>query len=167
MLFPVSKPRTVHRCAACGETTPQWLGRCPGCDEWGSLVEQRPPSPSAGAGGPARPGARPIPLAEVDLAPEPVRSTGIAELDRVLGGGLVPGSVTLVGGEPVIGKSSLLLQALAALARSGSRCLLVTADESAVQVRLRAERLGAVAPGVHLLAETGLPEILAAVREVE
>src|SRR5918992_721799 len=116
MLFPVSKPRTVHRCAACGETTPQWLGRCPGCDEWGSLVEQRPPSPSAGAGGPARPGARPIPLAEVDLAAEPVRSTGIGELDRVLGGGLVPGSVTLVGGEPGIGKSSLLLQALAALA---------------------------------------------------
>jgi DNA repair protein RadA/Sms len=105
-------------------------------------------------------------LAEVDLAAEPVRSTGIAELDRVLGGGLVPGSVTLVGGEPGIGKSSLLLQALAALARSGSRCLLVTAEESAAQVRLRAERLGAVAPGLHLLAETRLPEVLAAVDEL-
>jgi DNA repair protein RadA/Sms len=110
-----------------------------------------------------RPAARPVPLAEVDLAAEPVRSTGIGELDRVLGGGLVPGSVTLVGGEPGIGKSSLLLQALAALARSGSRCLLVTAEESAAQVRLRAERLGAVAPGLHLLAETRLPEVLAAV----
>jgi DNA repair protein RadA/Sms len=166
----VTKPRTVHRCAACGETTPQWLGRCPACDEWGSLVEERPPSPGAGgaggAAGPARPAARPVPLAEVDLAAEPVRSTGIGELDRVLGGGLVPGSVTLVGGEPGIGKSSLLLQALAALARSGSRCLLVTAEESAAQVRLRAERLGAVAPGLHLLAETRLPEVLAAVDEL-
>ncbi len=166
MLGRVSKPRTVHRCTACGEASPQWLGRCPSCDEWGSLVEERPPPPvgsDARAGGPA---ARPVPLAEVDLTAEPVRPTGIGELDRVLGGGLVPGSVTLLGGEPGIGKSSLLLQALAALARSGSRCLLVTAEESAAQVRLRAGRLDAVAPGLHLLAETRLPEILAAVHEL-
>jgi DNA repair protein RadA/Sms len=159
----VTRARTVHRCTACGDTTPQWLGRCPACEEWGSLVEQRSTAP-----GPARAGAaaRPLPLAEVDLAPEPTRPTGIGEVDRVLGGGLVPGSVTLLGGEPGIGKSSLLLQTVASLARAGSRCLLVTAEESAAQVRLRAERLGAVAPGLHLLAETGLPEVLAAVDEV-
>jgi DNA repair protein RadA/Sms len=160
----MTKPRTVHRCTACGETTPQWLGRCPACDEWGSLVEERPPPAVAGAR--TGPATRPIPLAEVDLAAEPIRATGIGELDRVLGGGLVPGSVTLLGGEPGIGKSSLLLQAAAALSRSGSRCLLVTAEESAAQVRLRAERLGAVAPGLQLLAETGLPEVLAAVEHV-
>ncbi|HZB71376.1 MAG TPA: DNA repair protein RadA, partial [Acidimicrobiales bacterium] len=161
----MSRPRTVHRCSACGDATPQWLGRCPTCDEWGTLVEERPPaggtaatrSPSA---------ARAVPLAEVDLSAERSRATGIGELDRVLGGGLAPGSVTLLGGEPGIGKSSLLLQAVAALAGAGSRCLLVTAEESAAQVRIRAERLGAVAPGLHLLAETGLPEVLDAVDQV-
>jgi DNA repair protein RadA/Sms len=164
MLRLMSKPRTVHRCAACGEATPQWLGRCPACDEWGSLVEERPVTGAAAA----RPGRAPlpIPLAEVDLAAEPARPTGIGELDRVLGGGLVEGSVTLLGGEPGIGKSSLLLQATAALSRRGCRCLLVTAEESAAQVRLRAERLDAVAPGLQLLAETGLPEVLAAVEHV-
>jgi DNA repair protein RadA/Sms len=129
-------------------------------------VEEQAPT---GGARPARSGApnRPVPLSEVDLSAEPTRPTGIGELDRVLGGGLVPGSVTLLGGEPGIGKSSLLLQAVAALARAGCRCLLVTAEESAAQVRLRAERLGAVAPGLHLLAETGLPEVLAAIDEVQ
>jgi DNA repair protein RadA/Sms len=166
MLAPVSRPRTVHRCSACGDATPQWLGRCPTCDEWGTLVEERPPAAGGVATARLRPAARAVPLGEVDLAAEPTRPTGIGELDRVLGGGLVPGSVTLLGGEPGIGKSSLLLQAVAALAGAGSRCLLVTAEESAAQVRIRAERLGAVAPGLHLLAETGLPEVLDAVDQV-
>src|SRR5215210_5403122 len=144
MLSDVTKVRTVHRCSACGEATPQWLGRCPACDEWGSLVEERPPARSAG-GARSPSAARAVPLADVDLSAERTRPTGIGELDRVLGGGLVPGSVTLLGGEPGIGKSSLLLQAVAALGRAGCRCLLVTAEESAAQVRLRAERLGAVA----------------------
>jgi DNA repair protein RadA/Sms len=161
----VTKTRTVHRCGACGETTPQWLGRCPACDEWGSLVEERPPAgATATVRSPAA--ARAVPLADVDLSAERTRATGIGELDRVLGGGLVPGSVTLLGGEPGIGKSSLLLQAVAAMARAGSRCLLVTAEESAPQVRLRAERLGCVVPGLHLLAETGIPEVLAAVDDL-
>jgi DNA repair protein RadA/Sms len=164
MLWGVTKARTIHRCSACGETTPQWLGRCPACDEWGSLVEERPPP--GGARGRSPLAARAVPLAEVDLGAERSRPTGIGELDRVLGGGLVPGSVTLLGGEPGIGKSSLLLQAAAAMGRTGSRCLLVTAEESAAQVRLRAERLSCVAPGLHLLAETGLPEVLAAVEQV-
>jgi DNA repair protein RadA/Sms len=107
-----------------------------------------------------RPASRPVPIGEVDLAAWRPRATGLDELDRVLGGGLVPGSVTLLGGEPGIGKSTLLLQALAAMAAEGARCLLVTAEESAQQVRLRAERLDALAPGVHLVAETALPWIL-------
>ena len=110
---------------------------------------------------------RPVPLGEVDLGEWAPVPTGLGEIDRVLGGGLVPGSVTLLGGEPGIGKSTLLLQALASLAGRGSRCLLVTAEESKQQVKLRADRLGAAATGVWLVAETSLPSVLAAVDEVK
>src|SRR5262249_57257823 len=103
-----------------------------------------------------------------DRAPPaaPAVATGVGELDRVLGGGFVPGSVTLLGGEPGVGKSTLLLQVVAGLATQGRRTLLVSAEESAAQVRLRAERVGALHPNVWLLAETSLPEILAAADEV-
>ena len=104
--------------------------------------------------------SRPVPIAEVDLDRCGPRPTGLGELDRVLGGGLVPGSVTLLGGEPGIGKSTLLLQALAAMAAAGGTALLVTAEESARQVRLRAERLEALVPGLHLVAESDLSAIL-------
>ena len=107
-----------------------------------------------------------MPISEVDVAAWRPTPTGIAELDRVLGGGLVPGSVTLVGGEPGIGKSTLLLQALAAMAGAGHRVPAVSAEESAQQVRLRAERLGALHPRLWLLSETELPAILAALDEV-
>ena len=163
------KLKAVHRCGECGEETPKWLGRCPGCGEWGTLVEEvdvRPSSAAASGLGVAPP-TRPVPIGDVDLAAWAARPTGEGELDRVLGGGLVPGSVTLVGGEPGIGKSTLLLQALASMARQGARCLLVTAEESAQQVRLRAERLGAIADGLHLVPETALPWVLAHVAELE
>ena len=104
--------------------------------------------------------SRPVPIADVDLDRGGPRPTGLGELDRVLGGGLVNGSVTLVGGEPGIGKSTLLLQTLAAMAAGGHRALLVTAEESARQVRLRAERLDALVPGLHLVAESVLPAIV-------
>ena len=112
-------------------------------------------------------GDRPVQLADVDLAEWAPAPTGIEEFDRVLGGGLVPGSVTLVGGEPGIGKSTLLLQALASLANQGARCLLVTAEESKQQVKLRAERLGARDPALWLVAETSLPGVLAAINDVK
>ena len=105
-------------------------------------------------------------MADVDLGEWTRRSTGLSELDRVLGGGLVPGSVTLVGGEPGIGKSTLLLQVLSAVSRGGARCLLVTAEESAQQVRLRADRLNAVAPDLFVVAETSLVHVLAHVDEL-
>jgi DNA repair protein RadA/Sms len=111
--------------------------------------------------------AVPVPICDLDAAVGRPVPTGIGELDRVLGGGLVPGSVTLVGGEPGIGKSTLLLQAVASLASAGARCLLVCAEESAQQVRRRAERLGAAVPGVWLVAETDLPAIRAAAEQVE
>jgi DNA repair protein RadA/Sms len=162
----VPKLRTVHRCIECGNSAPRWSGRCGACGAWNTLIEEvdevRPPL-SAGA---VTIGARRVPLAEVDLAEWTAVPTGIDELDRVLGGGLIPGSATVLGGEPGIGKSTLLLQALSALAQRGSRCLLVTAEESKQQVRLRAERLGVRDPALWLVAETSLPGVLAAVNDV-
>jgi DNA repair protein RadA/Sms len=146
------KVRTVHRCAECGAAAARWLGRCPECGAWGTLVEHQPS---------ADPGAEsPVPIADVDPLGAARRPTGIDELDGVLGGGLVAGSVTLLGGEPGMGKSTLLLQVLAHLAATGARCLLVTAEESREQVRLRAERLGALPDGLLVVAETSLPAVL-------
>ena len=163
----MTKLRTVHRCGECGAESAKWAGRCPGCGGWETLVEEVVDRSRPELVAPRlRPMARAVPIAEVDTGSWAARPTGIAELDRVLGGGLVPGSVTLVGGEPGIGKSTLLLQVLAAMAAAGHRCLLVSAEESAQQVRLRAERLGAVHPRLWLLAETELPTVLAALDDV-
>ncbi len=151
------KTHSVHRCTECGAAAVRWLGRCPECGEWGTLVEEASPS-SPGAVAPV---SRAAPIADVGTVGPAARPTGIGELDRVLSGGLVPGSVTLLGGEPGMGKSTLLLQALGRLAADGARCLLVAAEESAEQVRLRAERLGALAPSLLLVADTSLPDVLA------
>jgi len=125
-----------------------------------------PGHPGPAAGGPGQAAAAPVPIGDLtEEAGAPV-PTGVDELDRVLGGGLVPGSVTLLGGEPGIGKSTLLLQALASMAQRGARCLLICAEESVTQVRRRAERLGAVVPGLWLVAEADLPAIRAAADEV-
>ena len=162
----MSKLRTVHRCADCGAAAPKWSGRCGTCGAWNTLVEEvDEPRPSPAAASLALLD-RPVQVADVDLTAWAARPTGIGELDRVLGGGLVPGSVTLLGGEPGIGKSTLLLQAVSSLARSGARCLLVSAEESKQQVRLRAERLGTLEPALWLVSETSLPGIEAAVGEV-
>jgi DNA repair protein RadA/Sms len=135
------------------------MGRCPDCGEWGSVIEQLP-NPGEGRPAGLLPPA-PRPLADVDPLGAPLRATEVAELDRVLGGGLVAGSVTLLAGEPGIGKSTLLLQALGELARRGARTLLVSAEESVEQVRRRADRLGVPPPGLLIVAETSLPVVLA------
>jgi len=155
---PRARPKTTFRCSSCGAASPVWAGRCPGCEQWNTLAEERvgPHSPVAPA--PSTP-ARPIgDVAHDDARPVP---TGVRELDRVLGGGLVPGSVTLLGGEPGIGKSTLLLQAAASAAGRGRDVLYVSAEESAAQVRGRAERLGALADRLWLASDTALPELLA------
>ncbi len=166
----MARTRTVHRCTECGSGPPQWVGRCPGCSGWNTLVEEiEDVRPAAGAihrRSSSGPRERPVPILEVDASEWAARPTGIGELDRVLGGGLVPGSVTLVGGEPGIGKSTLLLQALGSMAATGSRGLLVSAEESKQQVRLRAERLGVLDARILLLSETSLPDIVRAVDEV-
>lgn len=173
----------MHRCTACGSGTPRWSGRCPGCGEWNSLVEEPVVEPTAparraaiaeggygaihGAGGDGRDGGpdRALRLDEVDPAQSGPVPTGLVELDRVLGGGLVPGSVTLLGGEPGVGKSTLLLQVLTSMAGTGAPVLLVSAEESAQQVRRRAERLGPLPAGLMLLASTDLSALPAALHD--
>jgi DNA repair protein RadA/Sms len=178
---------TVHVCSQCGFQAAQWLGQCPGCEAWNTLVEERIPAARAtggggsggrrasggarraigedGPAGSARPlgfGPRlaPRPLRDVGAAPIARMSTGIGELDRVLGGGLVPGSLVLLGGSPGIGKSTLTNMVLGHLQDSGRKTLYVSGEESAEQVRLRAERLAPGALKVPILAETDLDTVL-------
>ncbi|HSP37405.1 MAG TPA: ATPase domain-containing protein, partial [Frankiaceae bacterium] len=162
-------PAVSYRCGDCGNETAKWHGRCSACNAWGSVEEVA--RPTAAPGRVARPGtARPAvvrPIAEVDGAEATAVGTGLTELDRVLGGGLVPGSVVLVAGEPGVGKSTLLLAAAARLAGTGSRVLLVTGEESPAQVRNRAARVGALEPGLLLVAETDLAVVLATIDEVQ
>src|SRR3954452_12387799 len=156
----MARSATVFTCSACGHQSPKWHGRCPGCGEWNTLVEERPTTSAPGG---ARRGAaapRPTLLRDVQ-APEVARlRTGIGEFDRVLGGGVVPGSLVLLGGSPGIGKSTLTSSALGNLAAAGERVLYVSGEESAAQVRLRAERLGEAALSVPIVAETDLESVL-------
>jgi DNA repair protein RadA/Sms len=155
-----TKTRTRYRCLSCGDLALKWAGKCDACGEWNTLeieaatLGARQSSVALAPSSPARP------ITDVPVVMSDPYPTGVAEFDRVLGGGLVPGSVTLVGGEPGIGKSTLLLQVSAHLARTGHRALYVTAEESAHQVRHRAERLGAVCDELYLAAETALPHLL-------
>jgi DNA repair protein RadA/Sms len=159
--------RTLHVCTACGHESAKWHGRCPGCGEWNTLVEEKPRPPSACGGGSLSRGAakplRPVALADVDAPAVPRLVTGIGELDRVLGGGLVPGSLVLLGGSPGIGKSTITAGALGNLAASGRKVLYVSGEESAAQVRLRAERLGPHALAVPIVAETSLEPVIATI----
>lgn len=164
------KTRAVLVCSECGWQAAKWVGRCPECGAWSSLVEQRPSPTRAGAA--SAPGAglgagRPAtPIGEVDAAACVHRPTGIGELDRVLGGGWVPGAVVLLAGEPGVGKSTLLLAAAHQAALAGQRLLYVTGEESAAQVRGRAGRMQALHPQLYLAAATELGAVLAAVEQV-
>jgi DNA repair protein RadA/Sms len=170
----MARPGTVHVCSACGHSSARWHGRCPGCEAWNTLVEERAAPQARAAVGRGRSGgaraaraARPVRLADVDTAQVPRLRTAIGELDRVLGGGLVPGSLVLLGGSPGIGKSTLTNMALGNLAAAGRRTLYVSGEESAAQIRLRAERLTGATKGaleVPVLTETDLDTILATLR---
>ncbi len=161
----MAKRKTEFVCQSCGHRSIKWLGQCPACKAWSSLVEEMeapPPSdrPAWGTGGT---GARPTPLPEIAGEETHRVLTGIAELDRVLGGGVVPGALTLLGGDPGIGKSTLLLAALDRLARGGGGrpALYVSGEESLRQTRLRADRLGVGAEKLLVLAETDAERVLA------
>jgi DNA repair protein RadA/Sms len=152
----LAKNRFTYICQACGANSPKWLGRCPACQEWDSLAEEAVAPISRAAAGAA---PTPLALSEAQGRQEARAQSGLGELDRVLGGGLVPGMVVLVGGEPGIGKSTLMLQLAASLSAGGSKMLYVAAEESARQVGLRAERLGLGQSQVALLNETGVEAI--------
>jgi DNA repair protein RadA/Sms len=182
----MAKSTAGFRCVECGWQTPKWTGRCGECQAWGTVEETVAPrlvragiraagyagGAGAGAGGGAgRLGGGPastaaMPIGKVDAAEASARPTGLDELDRVLGGGLVPGAVLLLAGEPGVGKSTLLLEAGALVAAEGP-VLYITGEESAAQVRLRADRIGAVSENLYLAAETDLDAIISHVREVQ
>jgi len=172
----VTRPKTIHRCQACGQASPRWSGRCAVCGEWNTIVEE-PTAPALAPFSASRGAGLREHFAGVDITPQLLSSidpdaavavaTGIGELDRVLGGGLVAGSVTLLGGEPGVGKSTLVLQALANAATRGRTSLLIAAEESGEQVRRRAERLEAAADGCYLLATTDLDTIVSAAGQLE
>jgi DNA repair protein RadA/Sms len=160
----------VYECSACGWRTPRWAGRCGDCEAWGTVSEARPAGELAKATSraqlrAARPSAPALPIGQVDAAAARAKPTGMDELDRVLGGGLVPGAVVLLAGEPGVGKSTLLLEAGALAATSGT-VLYVTGEESAAQVRLRADRIGAVSDSLYLAAETDFSALLGHVQDV-
>lgn len=158
----MAKPKTEYQCSNCGATHPKWAGQCPDCGAWNTLVESITPAKSANRhSGYAGAGTASVtPLAEVALNESPRRATGIGELDRVLGGGLVPGAVVLLGGDPGIGKSTLLLQVLARLG-GAVPSLYVTGEESLEQVALRARRLGVKTAELEALTETAVEAIVA------
>ena len=160
----MAKLRVVYRCSDCGASFPKWGGQCGACNEWNTLVEDVEDPDASVAAALLGPASVATPIGEVISHLGGPRPTGIGELDRVLGDGIVPGSVILLGGEPGIGKSTLLLQLLASWR---GKTLYVSAEESAPQVRLRAERLGVIRPDLWLLAETVLPHIVATIDDLQ
>jgi DNA repair protein RadA/Sms len=168
----MSKVRVLFGCQACGFESSKWLGRCPDCGEWNSFVEERrEEAPAAGRG---RPASLPLELQSrpkaydlIDGALDARTPSGIDEFDRVLGGGIVPGSMVLIGGEPGIGKSTLLLQVAHLLGRTHGTVLYVSGEESERQIKMRGERLGIQGGGLFLLAETSLERILEHVEELK
>ncbi len=162
-----SKPPAAHRCAECGATAVRWLGRCPECQAWGTMEQSggTPLRRAVPVAGPIRQPAQPI----GSLDPDQVRAvpTGVGELDRVLGGGLVPGAVVLLAGEPGVGKSTLLLEVAHRYAEAGELpSLVVTGEESVSQVRLRAERTGSLHPNLYIAAENDLAAVLTHLEQV-
>ncbi|HET8564391.1 MAG TPA: DNA repair protein RadA [Candidatus Binatia bacterium] len=164
----MAKPKIIYACQSCGFQSPKWLGRCPDCNQWNTLVEEKleiaaHPRTDLSLGTREEPSS----IHEITASEEDRCLSGMGEFDRVLGGGLVPGSVILIGGDPGIGKSTLLLQAFAAISQQGSTCLYVSGEESQRQVKMRAERLGIAAPNLLILSETSLERIIEQVKRIK
>ena len=160
----MAKAKSIHVCSACGYESPRWYGRCPACEAWNSLEETMAASSEAlprqkekkQRGGT---GAQVLSIRDIEADDQMHQPTGMEELDRVLGGGIVEGSLTLLGGEPGVGKSTLLLQICSKLAQAGKTVLYISGEESARQIKLRAKRVGAGHEGLLVLAENAMDEI--------
>ncbi|VAX28405.1 DNA repair protein RadA [hydrothermal vent metagenome] len=163
----MAKSKTVFFCQDCGYQSPKWMGKCPGCSAWNTLVEEilSPTNPDANAnrwiaGGLEAATTLPTPLSEINVSSEPRTKTGSSEFDRVLGGGVVQGSVILIGGDPGIGKSTLILQSLHHIGLERGKVLYVSGEESPTQIKLRADRLKIASDDLYILAETAFEEIV-------
>ncbi len=155
----MAKAKSMYFCQNCGFESSKWMGQCPGCREWNTFAEEPVAVQRGGSSPVKRERARPVRLTEIEPGKAARISTGIGELDRVLGGGIVQGSLVLVGGDPGIGKSTLLLQTCRNLTAAGRKILYISGEESLQQIRLRAERMGSFADSLHLLCETNLEDI--------
>ncbi|MBS7007866.1 DNA repair protein RadA [Anaerostipes sp.] len=162
----MAKAKTVFFCSECGHESSKWMGQCPACKSWNTFVEEKQSVTKKGGAKPRRASASPMSMSEVSIKSEERIPTGISELDRVLGGGIVTGSLSLVGGDPGIGKSTLLLQVCRNLVNAKRKVLYVSGEESAHQIKIRAERIGAFEDELLLFCETNLEEILEGIRKV-
>lgn len=164
----MAKVRTIFSCQNCGAQSAKWMGRCTECGQWNTFAEERlensPPS-TATLGGEYK--TSPISLPDIPHEDGSHSPTGLDELDRVLGGGYISGSVTLIGGDPGIGKSTIILQALSAICKKGARCLYISGEESASQVKLRAARMGIKDENLLVVTENGVEKILAHIKDTK
>lgn len=160
-----TKEKSVWFCTACGADSPKWAGRCPACGEWNTMMEEKVRTGAPRAGGGSRPAAKPRAVNDIEAVEEPRIHMPSEELNRVLGGGLVKGSIVLIGGEPGIGKSTLVLQNLLSMRKR--RILYVSGEESATQLKLRADRIGRGSDSLFIVSETSLENIFEAVEAVE
>ena len=162
-----SKVKTVYVCQSCGSQSPRWMGKCPDCNQWNTLVEERVEKQKDIGSAKRGKVSEPLALNEIKIGDEDRFVTKIGELDRVLGGGIVTGSVVLIGGDPGIGKSTLVLQMLKQVSELRGKALYVSGEESPAQIKMRAQRLGVKAENLYVLAETSLDEILRAADELQ
>ena len=162
-----AKVKTVYVCQSCGSQSPRWMGKCPDCSQWNTLVEERVEKPKDIGSAKRGHGTEPLSLDEIKTGDEDRFVTRIGELDRVLGGGIVAGSVVLIGGDPGIGKSTLVLQMLRQVSEFRGKALYVSGEESPAQIKMRAQRLGVKAENLYVLAETSLDEVLRAADELQ
>ena len=163
----MKKSKTSFFCQHCGYMSPKWLGKCPSCNGWNCFAEELVTDPEAGGRPDLVFDGRPLPIDEVPAAEGERTATGVAEIDRVLGGGIVAGSAILIGGEPGIGKSTLMLQVMKNLAANGRKVLYISGEESATQIKLRANRIDANAKDLLLLIEVSLEKILDQIKKIE
>ena len=155
-----SKAKTVYVCQSCGTQSPRWMGKCPDCGQWNTMVEERVEKQKEIGAAKRRDGSEPLLLGDIQARDEDRFVTKIGELDRVLGGGIVAGSVVLIGGDPGIGKSTLVLQMLRQVSELRGKALYVSGEESPAQIKMRALRLGVKTDNLYVLAETQLEDII-------
>jgi len=163
----LKKSKTSFFCQHCGYMSPKWLGKCPSCNGWNCFAEELVSEPESGSRAEMKFDGKPLPIEDIPAQEGQRTVTGIAEIDRVLGGGIVSGSAILIGGEPGIGKSTLMLQVMKNLAENGHKVLYISGEESAHQIKLRSNRIGATTKNLLLLVEVSLERILEQIKKVE